>query len=436
MPQKLHRLMIPQSLLGRTAWVLFFALALAQIISALLFYNFVTNLKTITSALEVLPVEQHSTFIGRLVERDGIRIFRRFDGPQPNIAPQGPALQRFRERLRDLIGPETEIYFRKGNPRIVFVRLPVKGQEYWVSFARNRIETESFWYWAGVGAAAVLLALGGSYLIVRRLNRPLRDLAAASRELAAGKTPTAVQEGGPAEVVTVTREFNRMSEALARQDRERASFLAGVSHDLRTPLARLRLGIEMLPSAVDTDTRTLMVGDIEDMRQVIDQFLDFARDESSEAIQPVQLAPLLSGILENCQRTRRDQKIQTALTSDGSEPFALTARPVALRRMFANLIDNAAKYGGGEVDVRLAHTERGGKRYVQIVISDRGPGISEADLERMKQPFVRGAEARSGADGAGLGLAIADRIARMHGAQLDLCARNGGGLSVTVAFGV
>jgi two-component system, OmpR family, osmolarity sensor histidine kinase EnvZ len=447
MPQKLHRLIIPQSLLGRTAWALFFALALAQLISAILFYNFVTvprveaslgvfvtNLKTITSALEVLPVEQHSTFIGRLVERDGIRILRRFDGPQPNIAPQGPALQRFRERLRDLIGPETEVFFRKGNPRMVFVRLPVQGQEYWVSFARNRIETESFWYWGGVGAAAVLLALGGSYLIVRRLNQPLRDLASASKELAAGKTPNAVQERGPAEVVTVTREFNRMSEALARQERERASFLAGVSHDLRTPLARLRLGIEMLPAAVDTDTRTLMVGDIEDMRQVIDQFLDFARDESSEAIQSVQLTPLLAGILENCQRTRRDQKIQTTLTSDGGDSLQIAARPVALRRMFANLIDNAAKYGGGVIDVHLTRIDGDEGVATQLTIADRGPGITESDLERMKQPFVRGVDARSGADGAGLGLAIAERIARMHGAQLGLSAREGGGLTVTAIF--
>jgi two-component system, OmpR family, osmolarity sensor histidine kinase EnvZ len=444
MQAKLLRIFIPQSLLGRIAWVLFIALALSQALAAWLFYTyvtvprvegaigvFVTNLKTISSALETLPVDQHSTFLGRMSERDGIRVLRKFDGAQPTFEPKGPGMIRLRERLKELLGPTTEIYLRQPNGGNVFVKLNAQGQDYWIGYPRKRVEPESLIYWAGVGAAVVLLALIGSYFIVRRLNQPLRDLASASRTLAAGQPAPRVEERGPAEVVTVTREFNRMSDALVRQERERASFLAGVSHDLRTPLARLRLGIEMLPSAVDADARTGMVSDVEDMRQVIDQFLDFARDESGESLSRVDLVSLLGSLLDNYRRSPHEGKIKLNLNCLVANGASLQGRPVALRRLFANLIDNAAKYGGGVIDVQVDQAQNAELR---VSIQDRGAGLSESDVERLKQPFVRGVDARSGADGAGLGLAIAERIVRMHGGRLDLAAREGGGLNATVTL--
>ncbi len=439
---KLFRLFIPQSLLGRTAWVLFLALVIAQSLAAWLFHEYVTvprveasmgvftqHIKTLSSALETIPLESHTTFFGKLIERDGLRIWRKFDGPQPRVAPMGPGLQRFRERLQDLFGQNFEIYVRPQNPRQIFVKLTAHGQEYWVSFPRQRIEKESMSAWIGIAASVIILALGGAYYIVRRLNKPLRDLADASRRLAEGQTPITVPEAGPAEIVSVTREFNRMTTALTRQERERATFLAGVSHDLRTPLTRLRLGVEMLPASISSETRQGMVADVEDMRQVIDQFLDFARDESSEQTSKVDLAALLSVILEPYQRSSETREFKTTLICEPG--INVQARPVALRRMFTNLIDNAAKYGGGVIDVAV---KPNGKTMI-VLIEDRGPGISEADIEKLKQPFARGEEARTGADGAGLGLAIAERIAKMHKAQLKLGARNGGGgLSVTVAL--
>ena len=423
--------LLPRSLLALTALVIALALIAAQLVSVALFRHyfaeprqqisalgFASHLKSISAALETIPPERHLEFIGRLQEKEGIRLLRVRENDGATLAPNVPPLRNVRARLKQEFGDGADLYFRPNTPNVFLVKLPVGEQAYWVVFPRNRIERETPFAWIAWGIFGTLVALGVAYFLVRRLNRPLRALSHAAREIGRGKSPPPVDESGPDEIRAVASAFNQMSEDLAQKERERATFLAGISHDLRTPLARLRLNIEMLGNNADEQTRSGMEHDIADMDSIIGQFLDFARQEQDDAL----VASDLNQIARDaCERfVRQGASIQTELADLPS----VKLRPVAMQRLLANLLDNAVKHGNQEVLVRTAIGNGG----VLLSVLDRGPGIPESESERLKQPFTRLDSARSGKTGAGLGLAIVDRIARLHGGKFDLLPRTGGGL--------
>jgi len=240
-----------------------------------------------------------------------------------------------------------------------------------------------------------------------------------------GETPAQLPETGPSEIASVNRGFNAMIGNLRQIERDRAVLLAGVSHDLRTPLARLRLGIEM--SARDEAARAGMVADIEEMDRIIGQFLDFARDDSALAPE----ARDLNGVVAAC--VDRYRKTGRAVEFHHGDVPPLPLRDTAISRLTSNLIDNALAYGAPPVEVS---TSRNGDRVV-LDVADRGMGIPESQVERLKQPFTRASASRArtdGAAGAGLGLAIVDRIARLHGGTFDLLPRDGGGTIARVTL--
>ena len=423
--------LLPRSLLALTALVIALALIAAQLVSVALFRHYFTeprqrisalgfasHLKSISAALETIPPERHLEFIGRLQEKEGIRLLRVRENDGATLAPNVPPLRNVRARLKQEFGDGADLYFRPNTPNVFLVKLPVGEQAYWVVFPRNHIERETPFAWIAWGIFGTLVALGVAYFLVRRLNRPLRALSHAAREIGRGKSPPPVDESGPDEIRAVASAFNQMSEDLAQKERERATFLAGISHDLRTPLARLRLNIEMLGNNADEHTRSGMEHDIADMDSIIGQFLDFARQEQDDAL----VASDLNQIARDaCERfVRQGASIQTELADLPS----VKLRPVAMQRLLANLLDNAVKHGNQEVLVRTAIGNSG----VLLSVLDRGPGIPESESERLKQPFTRLDSARSGKTGAGLGLAIVDRIARLHGGKFDLLPRTGGGL--------
>jgi two-component system osmolarity sensor histidine kinase EnvZ len=207
-----------------------------------------------------------------------------------------------------------------------------------------------------------------------------------------------------------------MSRDLARLDADRALILAGVSHDLRTPLSRLRLGLEM--SGADPQLKDGMTADIEEMDRIINQFLDFARTDGGETPQRADLAAIASEVAEHYRRHGRS--VATELASVPELPL----QTMAMRRVVLNLVDNALRYG--EKDVGIAVRADNGS--VVLEVSDRGPGIPASEVERLKRPFTRLEAARSDRGGAGLGLAIVERVARAHGGNLQLLPRPGGGL--------
>ena len=432
--------LLPRSLTWRTLLVLIAALVLSQATALWLLHAFVTqpriaggvgqfvsHLKTISAALQTMSVDQQEAFIARIVEKEGIRISPVRGAENMQAAGDLPPMRIFRERLREIFGPETEVYvrasdvredFREGRPRVLWVKLPAGERDYWVAFPRGRLErdpTNALIVWSVLGLA---IAVAATFLLVARLNRPLDELARAAGALGRGADPAPVEERGPAEIRAVARAFNQMKEDIRRNERERAVFLAGVSHDLRTPLSRLRLDLEMLGDKVDEGTRRAMVLDVEDMNAIIDQFIDFTRSETSEPLLPTDLSELARSCAERAARSGLKVRCELA-----SLPVVMV-RPLAMQRLLDNLLANAQKHGGGDVLVR---TRRIDER-IELSVLDRGPGIEPGEVERLKQPFTRLDDARSGASGAGLGLFIANRVAHLHGGRLELLPRDGGGL--------
>jgi two-component system osmolarity sensor histidine kinase EnvZ len=304
------------------------------------------------------------------------------------------------------------------------VRLPAGDKEFWVAFPRVRIDRDPATAFIAWGAVGLLIAILATFFILWRLTRPLQELARAAGDLGRGLDPAPVSESGPSEVRAVTRAFNQMKEDLRRNERERGTFLAGISHDLRTPLSRLRLDVEMLEGKVEPEVQRGMIADLGDMNAIIDQFIDFTRAESAEPLVPVNLSEVARASAERAARAGTPVRCELAETPP------LMLRPLAMQRLVDNLLGNAAKHAGGEALVRT--TVAPGS--VTLSVLDRGPGIPGELIERLKEPFTRRDESRAGSSGAGLGLAIANRIAALHGGRLDLLARDGGGLEARLTL--
>ena len=271
--------------------------------------------------------------------------------------------------------------------------------------------------WPRIGflIMGALLTGAGALLVVRRVNRPLAALAQAATGFGRGETPPPLPEDGPAEIRRVSRAFNRMTEDARRYERDRALLLAGVSHDLRTPLARLRLAVEMYGG--DAELRAGMVEDIEEMDAILAEFLAYARHGVQEAPIMGDLNALVHDVVERFRRRTPDIDYQPELVP--RFPY----RPVAIGRLVSNLVDNAVSHGKPPIAVRLLVTED----CVRIVIEDSGAGLSDARCAELMA-----ARELHASDRRGLGLAIARRIAEAHGGTLDLAPRNGGGLRATI----
>lgn len=301
---------------------------------------------------------------------------------------------------------------------------------FWVSFRLDEHDSEEYWlilpskiahrsiatHWLSWGFLAILLALGMAWLIASRLNRPLKVLAQAADIVGRGQMPVPIPEDGPEELSRLARSFNTMANDLQRHEKDRSEVLAGISHDLRTPLTRLRLEAEM--SIENEASRLAVIADIEQMEAVISQFMDYARNESGEASAPVDLESLLKDIAQ------RQNHIGQPCTVQLSALPEISLRIGAITRAVNNLLDNAGKYGSKPVFLSSAtvHNE------IWIEIKDHGPGIPANQIERLKRPFTRLETARTNASGTGLGLAIVERVARLHGGRLELIPNPEGGL--------
>jgi two-component system osmolarity sensor histidine kinase EnvZ len=214
-------------------------------------------------------------------------------------------------------------------------------------------------------------------------------------------------------------------EDIDRVEQERALILAGISHDLRTPLARLALEIEMAPLA--QETKDGMSADIRQMDAIVGQFLDFARGEKSTLHQTFNLSALIEEVADTA--ARQELRINRHIKPD----MTMTGPRTDVQRLVNNLVENARKYGHlpeREPVIEIWLRKQGQRAIIEVL--DDGPGVPEADLERIKRPFSRGDEARGQAKGAGLGLAIVDRIVKRLGGQWKIANRAQGGLAVTL----
>lgn len=357
-----------------------------------------------------------------LSDLEGIRVFSAWPEEKLQPVPPQPILERVMQLVRGVLGERTRFAWSRDGMDGFWVSFFIDDDEFWIMLPRERVEPDPPWQWLGWGALTLVLSLAAAWLIASRIAGPLADLARAAGRVGAGETPEPLAEQGPRELRTVAAAFNRMTRDLARTEHERAIILAGISHDVRTPLSRLRLALEM--SGGDRAVAEGMNADIDEIDQVIGQFLDFARGDS-EARVPADLDALVREVAEHYARRGRPVTL-AAPPRAGVLPLAR----LSVRRAVMNLVDNALRYASGPVEIS-AHRESDG---VVIEVLDRGPGIPAGEAERLKRPFTRLDQSRGALGGAGLGLAIVERIAQAHGGRLELLAREGGGLRARLAL--
>ena len=435
--------LFPTSLLWR-AFLLIASLMLASVLAWFAIFTFyereprarqlaqtVVSVVNLTrTALVNAREDARLELLRELSDREGIHVYPAEPTDQIEALPERPFLLRVQELVREQIGAETRMTLNRDGEHGVFVSFRIDGDEgedaddYWLALPIERLERHFPLQWLGWGSAVLMLALAGAWSVVFLVIRPLKALEHAAIEIGRGRRPQPLTEAGATEIRHLARRFNEMNADLARLDDDRALILAGISHDLRTPLTRLRMGIEMM--AGDEATHAGMIADVEEMDRSIGQFLDFARIGQDEADHTIatDVTALLLDLADQYRRRGAHLSAQIA-------PLPTCAiKPQALRRVVANLIDNALRYAGDELPIEL--TAAIVDRDLHITVADRGPGIPAEAAERLKLPFTRLDNARGNTLGTGLGLAIVDRIARNHGGRLDLLAREGGGLAARI----
>ncbi|WP_018607754.1 ATP-binding protein [Uliginosibacterium gangwonense] len=374
------------------------------------------------SALLAADETRRISLVRELANQEGIRVIPAEEGDKIEPMENGVFMQTLVVQTRTRLGNYTRFSRSLHGQQGFFVSFRLDEEdasdEYWLMLPPNRVNRAGLAEWVGWSSLALLFSLLGAYLLVLGVTRPLKALENAARVIGRGEHPLPLSERGPREIAEVARAFNQMSHDLTLLESDRALILAGVSHDLRTPLARLRLGIEL--SGATSEDLAAMSADIDDMDRIINQFLDFARDTVAEPEQTADLAQLTREAVESF--IRRGAPLDLV---DLPPSPCQGLRVLALRRAVTNLVDNALKYSAGSpVNLRIL-CQPG---FLGIEVADRGPGIPPEHVDRLKRPFTRLEDARSNVQGSGLGLAIVDRIARLHGGHLDLLEREGGGL--------
>lgn len=425
----------PQSLFWRLALLLLVLILVSQGAAIVLFRQDRANLvlrqisdtkiaqlQALREALaQVDPVAPDGP-LGRLGSAYGARLLPGDDRPEFGFPPRAPVMIDLADRLREVFGEETQLRLQP-REQLLWVRLRAGPRLWWAGFPYSRLQENvtprRFIFWT----AFVIALLGVSaWVFARRLAYPLKQLSEAVAALGRGQSPPPLPESGPQEVAQLSRGFNQMAANLQQMEADRVVLLASVSHDLRTPLARMRLSAEM--GVNEPQLRQGMIDDIEEMDRIIHQFLDFARGEDNLTMASCDLNQIVRHVAERYRRNGRNIDVQT------TELPQLILRSTSIERLLINLIDNAYKYGSTSVDLSTRRGE--GKVYLEV--ADRGPGIPPDQVERLKQPFTRLSAARGGAMGSGLGLAIVERVARLHGGSFDLLPREGGGTVARVAL--
>ena len=376
----------------------------------------------------------HSDAIGRLsliktlAQEEGLRILPK-EPDDRVVAVDTDALTRdIATELRKRLGQATVLASEVNDESGLWIGFDMDGDDYWLLAELDRYKPADGKTWVIWLTVAAVLSLAGAALIAGLINRPLKDLSfAASRVREGDFNASRLDETvNTSEIREVNIGFNRMAQRLAKLDQDRAVMLAGISHDLRTPLARLRLETEL--SVSDLDAREHMAADISQLDAIIDKFLEYARPDR------VKLSPvLLLDVVQACLYPLRDQTdIRIKLQVD--ENLLVLSDEVELGRILTNLLENARKYGKS-VDTGIARvdlTAVARDKWVLIKVRDYGIGVSPEQLSNLTKPFYRGEAARTAANGAGLGLAIVEKIIHRMGGGFALNNSTTGGLSANI----
>jgi two-component system osmolarity sensor histidine kinase EnvZ len=299
-----------------------------------------------------------------------------------------------------------------------WAEIPAGGRMIRIGFPKERLNVDPPRMLLLALLATVILTLFTALILARRITRPLAHFSRAAQRIGEGNLPESFPETGIRELSGLAAAFNQMALQVRELLANRTTMLAGISHDLRTPLARMRLAIEMLPEGTDPKLVARLQHDVDEMNQLIGEFLALSRELQKETPQQIDIDELLQELADNA----RDAGAQVEYEPSGSTPVTVGA--LSLRRVLTNLVGNAARYGGGTLTIARDIAEK----EIVIRVMDRGPGIPAHELENVFRPFYRLETSRSNATGgSGLGLAIARQLADTNGWKIELLARPGGG---------
>lgn len=439
----LDRTIVPRSLFGRSLLIVVLPIVLLQILLTIVFYN--RHWDTVTRWLatgvagevallaELLEAAPGPEAEARLMDQARRRLDLRLSfspGERLEQAARTAGIDRgllahidnkIVEAFEEALDRPFLVDLRPVEPERIAVYVELEDGVLRVLSSRKRVTSTTtgiLLAWM-VGASVVLLLIAIHFM--RLQVRPIRRLARAVESFGKGRDPGPFRPQGAAEVRAAARAFNQMRERINRFVAQRTEMLAAVSHDLRTPLTRMKLELELLRDHGDPIVAGLQA-DVAEMEQLVEDYLAFARGEGRETIEPTPLAPILESMRERAQRSGLAAEVEA------DPALTLPVRPLAFRRCLANLVDNACRHARW-----VGISARRDTHHVEIAVEDDGPGIPEAQRERVFQPFVRLDQSRSRATGGvGLGLTIARDIVLGHGGDLTLDRSRKGGLKATV----
>ncbi|MEP6607886.1 MAG: ATP-binding protein [Burkholderiaceae bacterium] len=372
-----------------------------------------------------------SDLLAELAANEGIRIYPLEPDDKIVPLPDSALIRLMEQAVISKLGPSTRLASEVNAIAGLWISLSMADDDYWVFISRDPVARTYGTQWIGWAAVALLLSVIGAILITRVINRPLAQLSAASARLGSGYDPAPLPETGPIEIRTVNESFNRMVTDLGKLEADRAVLLAGISHDLRTPLSRLRLELEMAP--LPEGTRDAMVGDIEQMDAIVRQFLDYARKAPQATAAEIDLsAAVTAAVLRARIEVDPGSTVETTIAPD----IRVRGYGVEINRALDNLLTNAVRYGRNPESgaLRIAVSLTATAEYATVTVIDQGPGVATDEIARLLRPFERGEASRSGSAGAGLGWPIVERVARMHSGELRLSANSPHGLRVDLVI--
>jgi two-component system osmolarity sensor histidine kinase EnvZ len=394
----------------------------------------VISVVTITrAALTHSAPELRTELLFELVSNEGIRVFLLEDDDEVDPAPDNPLMPDIEKLVKTKLGNDTRFSARVNGMRGFWVSFKIGEDQYWLMLERERIQGLTGFQWLGWAALVSLVSLLGAALISSLVNAPLRRLTAAFGAIALGRRPEALPEKGPEEIRQANRSFNQMVDDLEQVESDRAVILAGISHDLRTPLTRMQLEVEM--ADLTRDARDGMKSDLAQMDAIIAQFLDYAKPTEASTFVNVDVEAMLHEVAHEVSRLT-DVQVRTEIADD----VQVRGNSTDLKRVFHNLIENARRYGKtagtdlAEIDIRCTVKGLPTARRVVIEVQDHGVGVPEERIAELLKPFTRLDTARGQANGAGLGLAIVERVLQRHGAELQLSSPDGGGLLIHITM--
>ena len=380
----------------------------------------IVSIVTITkAALTHSALEKRKELLRELAHNEGIRIHVLNEADRVGAPEPTAFFTELAGSLRTRLGNETRFAKSVNDTEGFWVSFDIDGDAYWLRMDEDRLEPAialPMFSWVSL---TLILTLLGAAIISKLINEPLSRLSNAARMLAQGQQPPPLPELGPKEVRETNASFNNMVEDLARIDTDRSIILAGISHDLKTPLARMQLEVEM--AALDEQARSGMQSDLTQMDAIINQFLDYAKPMDHLKFEKINISELLKQVVQEYSRINY-LHIRSHINPDQY----VSGNPTELRRLFNNLIENACRYGKNPgqastvVEIQCSHKNKGKKQGVLISFRDYGKGTPDNDMNRLLKPFTRADDSRSQANGSGLGLAIVDRIIKRHRGKLRI----------------